>query len=56
VGSGIPGTITVSVINNYVSKCVTSYATTIDVYDAPQNAGSGPRLVSKPITLALTCT
>jgi hypothetical protein len=55
VGSGIPGSVTVNVVNDYESSCVTSFATTVDVYDGPQTAQSAPLLVSQPITLNVTC-
>jgi hypothetical protein len=56
VGSGVPGTVTVNLVNDYISNCVTSFATTIDVYDGPQTSQTAPLLVSHPLTLAVTCT
>lgn len=56
VGSGIPGTVTVNLVNDYISQCVTSFATTIDVYDGPQTSQTAPLLVSDPLTLNVTCT
>jgi hypothetical protein len=56
VGSGIPGTVTVNVVNDYEPACVTSFATTFDVYDGPETASSPPLLVSQPITLNVTCS
>jgi len=56
VGSGIPGTVVVNVVNDYESNCVTSFATSFDVYDGPQSAQSAPLLVSQPITLNVTCS
>jgi hypothetical protein len=56
VGSGIPGTVTVNLVNDYISGCVTSFATTIDVYDGPQTSQTAPLLVSDPLTLNVTCT
>lgn len=56
VGSGVPGTVTVNVVNDYESHCVTSLATTFDVYDGAQNAQSAPLLVSQPMTLNVTCS
>jgi hypothetical protein len=56
VGSGIPGTVTVNVVNDYESSCVTSFATTFDVYDGAQTAQSAPLLVSQPMTLNVTCS
>ena len=56
VGSGVPGRVVINVVNNYVSHCVTSYATTFEVYDGPQSAGSAPLLLSHPQTLSITCT
>jgi hypothetical protein len=56
VGSGIPGTVTVNLVNNYISSCVTTFATTIDVYDGPQTSQTAPLLVSSPQTLNVTCT
>jgi hypothetical protein len=56
VGSGIPGTVVVNVVNDYESTCVTSFATTFDVYDGAQSAQSAPLLVSQPVTLNVTCS
>jgi hypothetical protein len=53
-GSGTK-TVTVNLVNEYVSHCVTSYATKVDVYDGRQNAGQAPLLVSVPITLTSSC-
>jgi hypothetical protein len=55
VGSGVPGTVTVNLVNDYISSCVTSFATTIDVYDGPQTQTT-TLLVSRPLTLNVTCT
>lgn len=51
VGSGIPGTVTVNVTNEYVSRCVTPYSTTITVYDGPQSAQTAPVLATTNLTL-----
>jgi hypothetical protein len=56
VGSGVPGTVTVNLVNDYIPNCVTSFATTIDVYDGPQTSQTAPLLVSDPLTLNVTCT
>jgi len=56
VTSGGPAQkVTVNVVNEFVSKCVT-FATTIDVFDGRQNAGQAPLLVSVPITFTPTCS
>jgi len=55
VGSGIPGIVTVNVVNNYISHCVTSFATTVDVHNGPESAATAPLLISQPITLNVTC-
>jgi hypothetical protein len=56
VGSGVPGTVTVNLVNDYISSCVTSFATTIDVYDGPETSQTASLLVSYPLTLNVTCT
>lgn len=53
---GVTQTVTVNLVSEYVSHCVTSYATTVDVYDGRQNAVLPPLLVSTPVTLTATCT
>ena len=55
VGSGVPGTVTVNVVNDYISHCVTTYPTSIEVYDGPQSAQSAPLLLSLSQTLNFTC-
>lgn len=54
--SGLPspaGTVTVQLTNDYVSHCVTSFATTADVYDG---ASSNATLMqSIPFTIKATC-
>jgi hypothetical protein len=55
VSSRTPGSIVVPVVNDYVPSCVTSYATTVDVYDGPQSASSAPLLASFPLTLNVKC-
>ena len=56
VNSGGPTqSVTVNLINEYVSQCVTSYATKVDVYDGRQNAAQPPLIVSVPVTLVSTC-
>lgn len=55
VASGTPGDIVVPVLNAYVSACVTSYATTIDVYDGPTSDANATLLASFPTTLNVSC-
>lgn len=55
VGSGVPGIVTVNVVNDYIPRCVTSFATQVNVYDGPRSSPSSPLLVSRPITLNFTC-
>jgi hypothetical protein len=55
VGSGVPGTVTVHVVNDYISHCVTSYATSFEVYDGPSSAQTAPLLLTLPQTLKFTC-
>jgi len=56
VNSGGPAqTITINVVNQYVSHCVPTYLTSVDVYDGRQNAGQAPLLVSQPVTLSSNC-
>lgn len=55
VSSSTPGSIVVPVVNEYVPSCVTSYATTVDVYDGPESASSAPLLGSFPLTLNVKC-
>lgn len=47
---------TVNVVNEYVSTCLTSYTTSVDVYDGAQSASNPPLLVSTPVTLTGTCS
>ena len=56
VGAGIRGSVTVNVINDYLPRCIPTFATTIDVYNGPQSAQSAPLLVSNPTTLNVTCS
>ncbi len=49
-------TVTVNLVNEYVSQCVASYATRVDVYDGRQNATQAPLLVSTPVTLTSVCS
>lgn len=56
VGSGIPGQVSVNVVNDYLPRCVSSFGTTIDVYDGAQSNPSAPLIVSRPVTLNVTCT
>lgn len=53
---GTAQTVTVNLVNDYVSQCVASYATRVDVYDGRQNAPQAPLIVSVPVTLTSTCT
>ncbi len=55
VSSSTPGNIVVPVLNPYVSVCVTSYSTTIDVYDGPTSDQNATLLASFPMTLNVTC-
>ncbi|HEY5220406.1 MAG TPA: hypothetical protein VIJ16_11390 [Gemmatimonadaceae bacterium] len=55
VSSGKPGSIVVPMINNYVSACVTTLATTIDVYDGPESSQTAPLLASIATTIHATC-
>jgi hypothetical protein len=56
VNSGGPAqSVTVNLVNEYVSQCVTTYSTTVDVYDGRQTAGQAPLIVSVPVTLTSTC-
>lgn len=47
------GTYTVNVVNDFMSRCVTSVSTTVRVYDGTSE--SAPQLVSAPITLTRGC-
>jgi hypothetical protein len=55
VSSSKSGNIVVPMVNDYVSVCVTSYATTVDVYDGPLSATMAPQLASFPMTLTVKC-
>lgn len=56
VNSGGPAqSVTVNLVNQYVSKCVPSYATTVYVYDGRDNTPA-PLIVSVPVTLTSTCS
>jgi hypothetical protein len=55
VGSGIAGTVTVNVVNDYVSHCVTPYGTTINVYDGPQSLTSAPLIATSSFTFTSGC-
>ncbi|HEX4348260.1 MAG TPA: hypothetical protein VHZ73_11855 [Vicinamibacterales bacterium] len=55
VGSGAPGTVTVPLVNEYISTCLTSYATRIDVYDGPQT-GPSTLIGSRLVTLTPSCS
>jgi len=48
-------TATVNVVAEYVSTCLTSVSTTVDVYDGPQSNQNAPLIGSYPITLTGTC-
>ncbi|MDO8793301.1 MAG: BACON domain-containing carbohydrate-binding protein, partial [Vicinamibacterales bacterium] len=50
-----PGTVSISVVNNYVPRCVSSYATTISVYDGTQSASAPPLIGRSSGTLTFTC-
>lgn len=54
VGAGAPGTVVVSVINQYVPQCVT-YNTRIDIYDGPQT-GPTTLIGQRLVTIAPTCS
>lgn len=54
--SGVLQTVTVNLVNEYVSHCVPSYQTSINVYDGRQNAAQAPLLVSEPMTITSTCS
>lgn len=51
-----PGTVSISVVNNYVPRCVSSYATTISVYDGAQSANDPPLIGRSTGTLTFTCS
>lgn len=53
--SSKPGHFTYSIKNQYISHCVTSYATQADVYDGPDGAQTATLLASIPLTLHATC-
>ena len=55
VAQGAPGSVTVSVVNDYVAQCVASFPTTVDVYDGPESAQSAPSLASIKTTLNVHC-
>jgi len=55
--SGIPGTVSVSVVNDYVSACTAGpLSTTVDVYNGQSRNSSAPRLSSTPFTLNISCS
>lgn len=56
VANGAPGMVTINVTNDYISACVTSYPTTVDVYDGPESASTSPQLASIQTTVKVTCT
>jgi hypothetical protein len=45
----------VSLINDFIPRCVPSVNTSVDVYDGPANPAVAP-LVSKPVTLTRSCS
>ncbi len=51
-----PGTVSITVVNNYVPRCVSSYATTISAYDGTQSAGSPPLIGRSTGTLTFSCS
>jgi|GEM_PF-6669908 len=54
-GRSLAKVVTVNLVNEYVSRCVASYPTTVNVYDGRQSAPSAPLLVSTPLTLSSNC-
>ncbi len=56
VGTGIPGRVTVNVVNDYVSHCTAgAYRYSIDVYNGRQSAQSAPLIATLPTTLNVNC-
>lgn len=51
VGLGTPGAVIVNLVNEYVSRCQSPFATTVDVYNGRQSTQNAPLLVSVPVTL-----
>ena len=51
-----PGTVSITVVNNYVPRCVSSYPTTLSAYDGTQSASSPPLIGRSTGTLTFTCS
>lgn len=53
-GSGTQSYV-VNIVADYVSQCLTTVNTSVDVYDGPPSASNAPLITSIPITITGTC-
>jgi hypothetical protein len=52
---GTAQTVVVPIINEYVSQCVMTYLTQVNVHDGHQTDTQAPLLLSLPVTLTSVC-